>query len=290
MGASSTVGRFAPSPTGDLHFGSLLAALASYCEALRSNGHWLLRIDDIDGPRSVPGSAAAIQDTLKLYGFVWDGPVRWQSQHQTRYKDALTELVKQKRVFACRCSRRQLPAGGIYPGTCRDNILTSTDKPVSDCALRLRLSDELIVNDRIQGKLTFDLQSDCGDIVIWRRDQLVSYSLACAVDDATDVSEVVRGADLLGSTGAQLAIMQYLNLPPPRYAHIPVAIDANRDKLSKHSKAPPISTLEPVATLLQAWRFLGQDDLSATSINEFWSHAICNWSLQKVPAQAKRQL
>lgn len=298
MAAPPPVGRFAPSPTGDLHFGSLLAALASYCETRSRGGQWQLRIDDIDGPRSVPGSATAIQSSLKLYGFVWDGPVRWQSQNQTRYTQALAELVSQQRVFVCGCSRRQLPAGGIYPGTCRNNILKSIDQPVHDRALRLRLPDERpdkrpdeqIVNDGIQGNIAFDLATDCGDIIIWRRDQLVSYSLACAVDDATDVTEVVRGADLLGSTGAQLAIMQYLDLPPPRYAHIPVAIDANDDKLSKHSKAPAISSLEPVATLMQAWNFLGQDAMAATSINQFWANAIRLWNLQKVPALTRCQL
>jgi glutamyl-Q tRNA(Asp) synthetase len=284
------VGRFAPSPTGDLHFGSLLAALASYCEIRSQQGRWLLRIDDIDGPRSVPGSAAAIQRTLELYGFSWDGPVHRQSQHQQKYEDALGELIDQGKVFSCGCSRRMMPANGIYPGTCRHRRRNSLDDAEPDTALRMMVSGSQTIQDRVQGQLRFDLPQVCGDIIIWRRDKLVSYALACAVDDATDVSEVVRGADLLDSTGAQLAIMRYLNLSVPAYAHIPIAIDANNDKLSKHSKATPISSLPPVSTLLQAWCFLGQDAFDPANLNEFWSHAFDLWDMNKVPCRPKLQI
>lgn len=284
------VGRFAPSPTGDLHFGSLLAAMASYCEIRCQQGRWLLRIDDIDGPRSVPGSAEAIQRTLELYGFSWDGPVNWQSQHQPRYEEALAELIDQGKVYSCGCSRRMMPANGIYPGTCRSRRRTSMDDVQPDTALRMMVSGSQTIQDRIQGQLTFDLPQVCGDIIIWRRDELVSYALACAVDDATDASEVVRGADLLDSTGAQLAIMQYLDLAVPAYAHIPIAIDANHDKLSKHSKAKAISSLPPVPTLLQAWRFLGQDGFDPTSLSEFWNHAFDLWDMNKVPRRLKLQI
>lgn len=290
MAAKEEVGRFAPSPTGDLHFGSLLAALASYCEARSKHGAWQLRIDDIDGPRSVPGAASAIQESLKLYGFRWNEPVRLQSLHGARYKSALTELIQQQRVFVCSCSRRQLPSGGVYPGNCRNNILQSIDDPVHDSALRLRLEGTESINDGIQGKVDFNLNQECGDIVIWRRDQLVSYPLACAVDDATDVSEVIRGSDLLGNTGAQVAIMRYLKLTPPAYAHIPVAVDTNQDKLSKHAKSPAISSLPAVDTLMQAWSFLGQQDMPAQSLDAFWENAFELWDIGRVPTQSRLQV
>lgn len=277
------VGRFAPSPTGELHFGSLLAALASYCEIRSKGGSWVLRIDDIDPPRSVAGSSAAIQRTLEYYGFEWDGPVQWQSQHQARYHDALAELIEQRRIFECGCSRRQLPTGKVYPGTCRGNIVNATDPIVDDKALRVHLTGRQMLEDIVQGSVHFDLPIDCGDTVLWRRDGLVSYQLACAVDDAMTVSEVVRGADLLQNTGIQVAIMQYLHLPVPEYAHIPVAIDSNGDKLSKHSQAKPIITSEPVACLQRAWSFLGQNTLKAHTVDDFWASAILAWDISRVP-------
>ncbi len=283
------VGRFAPSPTGDLHFGSLLAALASFCHARAQNGTWRLRIDDIDAPRSVAGSAAAIQRSLDTYGFEWDGQVIWQSLHLERYHDALSQLISDRRVFACHCARRSLPAGKVYPGRCRENLVTPTDTEtgaIENHALRLFLSGNIGFKDAIQGECCFDLAHDVGDIIIWRRDGLVSYSLACAVDDADGITHVVRGADLLQSTGAQMGIMQALALNAPRYAHIPVAIDANGDKLSKHSRAQPIDHHEPLTLLTQAWHLLGQPKFEPASINEFWAGAFQLWDLQNIPATA----
>lgn len=276
-------GRFAPSPTGDLHFGSLLAAVASYSEARSKNALWHLRIDDIDKPRSVPGSALRIQDSLRRYGLHWDGDVQWQSERNTRYRQALERLIKRGLVFSCGCSRRSLPASQIYPGTCRDNRVRSIDEPVIDRALRLVLPDSIDFDDGVQGKQTIELSADVGDVVIWRRDKLVSYTLACAVDDTTDCTEVVRGADLLKSTAAQLAVMHYLASDAPRYAHIPVAVDPNNDKLSKHSNAAAIDNMDPVQTLHRAWHFLGQPGFAASSIDDFWSTAKPLWQLQRVP-------
>ena len=250
-------GRFAPSPTGDLHFGSLLAAMASYCQAHTCGARWQLRIDDIDRPRSVQGSAERIQQSLLNYGLQWDDPIVLQSQHQDRYTRALSSLIQRGLVYKCNCSRRSLPAGKIYPGHCRANLLESLDAPIGDYALRIQLHGTIDFNDGVQGQQHIALHEDIGDVIIWRRDKLVSYSLACAVDDATDCTQVVRGADLLPSTGAQIAIMQAMSLTVPDYAHIPVAVNTDNDKLSKHSKAPSIDSLPITRTLHQAWHFLG---------------------------------
>ena len=280
-------GRFAPSPTGELHFGSLLAAMASLCGARHAGKPWRLRIDDIDGPRSVAGSAAAIQSALQVYRMPWDGDVIWQSQNHDRYTDALRNLVAQGLVFRCSCSRRSLPPGKPYPGTCWQNRLTADELPVHDHALRLVMPERIVFEDEIQGLQSVYPAQDIGDIIIWRRDQLVSYSLACAIDDATDCSQVVRGADLLPSTAAQIAIMRYLSLPVPEYAHIPVAIDENNDKLSKHSRAAPISGMDPLLTLKRAWHFLGQVELQADNVEAFWSGALPAWDCSRIPRRLR---
>lgn len=235
----------------------------------------------------MPGSASSIQASLVRYGLLWNNKVQWQSQHGERYREALAQLIQQGLVFSCGCSRRSLPANKVYPGTCRANRLRSIDDPIDDRALRLVLPDMLEFVDGVQGRQSIDLDGSVGDIVIWRRDKLVSYSLACAVDDATDCTEVVRGADLLPSTAAQIAIMRYLSTTAPDYAHIPVAVDVNGDKLSKHSKATSVDTLNPVSTLHSAWRFLGQPPLLADTIENFWSEALPVWRLHRVPKKLR---
>lgn len=288
---SDLAGRFAPSPTGDLHFGSLLAALASFCDIKQRGGRWRVRIDDIDGPRSVEGSASSILNTLDHYGFEWDDSVLWQSQHLTRYSDALAMLVRQQLIFACNCSRRNLATCKIYPGNCIDQIVGYTgadsDYRIDDHALRCSMHGCVRFNDAVQGVQQLELDKMVGDIVIWRRDGLVSYALACAVDDAQTSTHVVRGADLLDSTSAQIGIMQALGLPVPRYAHIPIAIDSKGDKLSKHSRAQPIIRQEPLGTLLQAWHFLGQPPIEPGSITEFWQLAPTLWQMHKVPTHIR---
>ena len=270
-----------------MHFGSLLAAMASYCEARRKNLPWLLRIDDIDGPRSTPGSSERIQNSLKRYGLNWDKQVYWQSKHQARYRDSLRQLVQQGLVYRCNCSRKSLRTYELYPGHCRNNVLLESSSPIGDYALRLRMPEGVQFTDAIQGAQSVNFETHIGDIVIWRRDGLVSYSLACAVDDATDCSEVVRGADLLPSTAAQIAIMKYLDLPAPTYAHIPVAVDNNDDKLSKHSKAATLDTMDPLSTLQRAWQFLGQQAFAATTIEAFWSQAPQGWQMNGVPLKLR---
>lgn len=279
--AANPVGRFAPSPTGQLHFGSLLAALASYCDARQRGGRWQLRIDNIDDPRSTPGSAESIQRTLVKLGFEWDGPVRWQGSRLERYHAALDLLIDKGLIFACHCSRRSLPRGEPYPGDCRAHRVTRY--PVTDHALRLRMLGRIAFTDAIQGLQQFDLALDVGDSIVWRRDQLVSYALACAVDDADNVTHVVRGADLLAGTGAQLAIIKALDLTPPGYAHLPVAVDFNGDKLSKHSHARAIDESDPLTVLLQAWQALGQTEFRAGTLPEFWRHAVPAWQMDHVP-------
>ena len=290
---TTPVGRFAPSPTGALHFGSLLAALASYCQIRKLGGQWRLRIDDIDGPRSVPGSADSIQRDLTAFGFEWDGNIIWQSEQLARYHAALASLVDQSVIFACQCSRKTLPPGGIYPGSCRDKVIpASTDSQcryhVDDHALRMRMDGCVQLTDTIQGSMRFDMQTEVGDTVVWRRDALVSYSLACAVDDTNGVTHVVRGADLLSGTAAQIAIMQALGKQPPEYAHVPVAINSNGDKLSKHSQAPAIAASDPLKQLKQAWKFLGQTEFDPGSISEFWTGAFILWNTACVPANHRK--
>lgn len=280
-------GRFAPSPTGDLHFGSLLAAMASYCDAHSQGMDWQLRIDDIDGPRSVAGAADNIQHTLRAYGLHWNGSVKWQSAHDERYRTALATLISQGLVFKCGCSRRSLPVGQVYPGTCRHQRVRSIDEPIVDKALRIVMPETLEFEDAIQGTQKVALAATVGDIIVWRRDKLVSYSLACALDDAIDCTDVVRGADLLQSTAAQIAIMHFLALSIPRYAHIPVAVDVNDDKLSKHSKAAALDSLDPLTTLHSAWRFLGQQSFQAAEIDSFWRSAITRWKINRIPAQLR---
>jgi glutamyl-Q tRNA(Asp) synthetase len=213
--------------------------------------------------------------------------ILWQSSHHELYQEALRDLVRQGLVFSCGCSRRMLPSGVPYPGTCRDNRPSPDELPVKDQALRLVMPESIIFEDAVQGRQTVSPARDIGDIIIWRRDQLVSYSLACAIDDATTCSQVVRGADLLPNTAAQVAIMRYLSLPVPAYAHIPVATDKNNDKLSKHSNASPIISMDPVLTLQRAWRFLGQLAFPADSVVTFWSGAVSIWDSSRIPKRLR---
>ncbi len=265
-----------------LHLGSLLAALASYCDIRSRRGLWQLRIDDIDGPRSMPGSADAIRRTLEALGFEWDGPIRWQGSRLDLYQTALQSLIDKGLVFACQCSRKSLPRGEIYPGHCRANRIEAF--PVADHALRVRLVGQVAFHDAVQGLQEFDLSRDVGDSIVWRRDGLVSYALACAVDDADEVTHVVRGADLLTGTGAQLGIIKALDLTPPDYAHVPVALDANGDKLSKHSLAPPVDESDPLEILQRTWQLLGQQTLTDIgTVTDFWQQAIPAWQMSRVP-------
>ena len=288
-------GRFAPSPTGPLHFGSLVAALGSYAEARAQGGEWWVRMEDLDRPREVPGAARAILTTLEAFGFEWDGPVLYQSQRTDAYAAALDHLGEQGLLYACACSRREIAAAGIpgpegplYPGTCR----TKATRGRGARAIRLRVETPPIsFQDEVQGLVTQDLEMEVGDFILRRADGLHAYQLAVVVDDALQgISHVVRGADLTRSTPRQILLQQYLGLPTPIYAHLPLVLDGEGRKLSKSDAAAPVDSRNPVPTLLQAWAFLGQPAFAEPPLNpvEFWGQALASWHLARVPPAASR--
>ena len=285
-------GRFAPSPTGPLHFGSLIAALASYVDARAHGGEWCLRIDDIDEPRSRSEAESDILSTLERYGFEWHGPVIRQSSRTDRYLAALASLREKRAVYACACTRRDLESaplgsGGerVYPGTCRDGI--SGDRANrSDRAWRVRVDHASIrFHDRLQGVQQQDLARDVGDFIVMRADGLFAYQLAVVVDDAdAGITHVVRGADLLASTPRQIFLQRELGYPEPRYLHVPIALNASGEKLSKQTRAKPLPR-EPLAALTAAWRFLDQPLPSPlpSSTAEFFDHATAVWTPARLP-------
>lgn len=285
-------GRFAPSPTGPLHVGSLIAAVASRCEALSQGQAWSLRIDDIDPAREQAGAIDAIPSSLARYGLHWNGPVRRQSTHIARYREALAKLAASDALYRCHCTRAMLTGLPRYPGTCRsrqartdgDITVSRTPWPAVSDALRLRLDGRAGFDDLVQGAQEASLAENPGDIVVRRRDGLVAYTLATAIDDAT-VETVVRGADLLDATIAQRAILGMLSIPAPRWAHVPVALDGRGEKLGKSTSARAIDTLEPLPTLQAVWRFLGQSSFVADTLDAFWREAPRRWRLADVPAR-----
>ena len=285
-------GRFAPSPTGPLHFGSLIAALASYADARAHAGEWRLRIDDVDEPRARGDAEGEILATLEQYGFEWDGAVARQSARIDRYADALASLEVAHAVYPCTCTRRDLESaplgsGGerVYPGTCRDGIPAERALH-GECAWRIRVDHAIIrFRDRLQGVQQQDLARDVGDFIVKRADGLYAYQLCVVVDDADGgITHVVRGADLLASTPRQIFLQRKLGLPEPAYLHVPIALNASGEKLSKQTRAKPLPR-EPLAALLSAWRFLDQPLASPlpTSVKEFWRHAVSAWSPARLP-------
>ena len=278
--------RFAHSPTGPLHMGSLLAAVASYLDARANHGVWLLRIEDIDPPREADGSREQIIQTLSAHGLHWDEEVNYQSEQEARHRQALTKLINARLAFYCNCTRRQLEAqGSRYPGTClnREDL-----EPDSLCAIRLKTSGEHIeFEDLIQGVRHYDFAELGGDFIIHRRDQLIAYQLAVAVDDSLqEITIVVRGSDLLDCTPRQLLIQRKLGLTSPRYAHIPVLVNPENNKLSKQSNAPAIDNTVATDNLLSALDLLGQKRPPPGLHNNCdailqWSAR--NWNLGSVP-------
>lgn len=284
------VGRYAPSPTGPLHFGSLVAAVGSYLEARAHGGRWLLRIEDVDAPRTVPGASDGILHTLARFGFEWDGSVVWQSARQEAYQAAFEQLRDAGHLFPCACTRRELADSAlardgsrIYPGTCRGSLLH--ERPAR--AWRVRVAGAVDVIDRIQGPLHEQLEREVGDFVILRADGLFAYQLAVVVDDAeAGVTDVVRGADLLGSTARQVYLQRLLEYPTPGYAHLPVAVNAAGEKLSKQTLAAAIDAQPPGTALMQALGFLGHPvpgALAGAPLAELWAWALANWRLEAVP-------
>ncbi|MCY4454614.1 MAG: tRNA glutamyl-Q(34) synthetase GluQRS [Immundisolibacterales bacterium] len=247
----TTRGRFAPTPNGPLHLGSVVAALASFLSARRARGEWHVRIDDVDVARTVPGAADAILFELERLALPWDGPVVRQRDNTERYRAALATLAREGRTFGCACSRRE--AGpGPYPGTCRNG------SPGPARSIRMRADCIVAFRDRVQGDMTIDLAAETGDFIVHRADRVHAYHLAAAVDDgALGVTEIVRGADLLASTGPQLHVQRALGLPGPAYAHVPVATTAAGAKLAKSSAARPSAERPAADVLRRALAFLG---------------------------------
>ena len=291
MNTTVPVGRFAPSPTGPLHFGSLVAALASCLDARARGGRWLLRMEDVDEPRCPPGAGDEILRALAACGFEWDGPVLVQSMRKTRYREAFEALRTMGRVYPCACTRRELadsvlaPDGAlVYPGTCRHGL------PAGKAARAWRLrvdADAVCFDDAVQGRICQDLEREVGDFVLLRADGYFAYQLAVVVDDADQgVTHVVRGADLLNSTPRQIFLQQCLGLPTPAYAHLPVAVNADGEKLSKQTLAVPVDAGRPGPALHAALVFLGQHpppELAGAPPQDILAWAVANWHLARVP-------
>ena len=285
------LGRFAPTPSGPLHFGSVVAAVGSYLDARSADGRWLVRIDDVDTPRAVPGAGEGILRTLESLGFEWDGPVVWQHQRTEAYEAALAQLREAGRVFGCACTRKMLAdaprtADGAvrYPGTCRDGLPPGR----SARAWRFRVPEAVVrFEDRIQGTIEEDLPADVGDFVLKRADGLFAYQLATVVDDAeAGVTDVVRGIDLMLSTPRQIAVQQALGLPTPRYAHLPVVVDAHGQKLSKQSLARAVDGFAPAQLIFDALICLGQRppvELASAPLATLWAWAGAHWRIDAVP-------
>lgn len=284
------VGRFAPSPTGPLHFGSLVAATASYLQARVHSGRWLLRIEDIDPPREQSGATHAILSALERYGFEWDSDVIYQSGRLESHEEALQSLLGRNLAYPCGCSRRDLadaprgPLGAIYPGTCRDGC------DAAETAIRLRTVETPIsFVDGLQGLQTQHLERDSGDFVIRRRDGLIAYHLAVIVDDAFDgITEIVRGIDLMDSTPRQIWLQQLLGYHTPIYAHIPVVTHPNGDKLSKLTGAPGIPMQDAPRALCAALVALQQQppsSLQDCGLRDIWRWAIENWQIHAMQGQ-----
>lgn len=274
-------GRFAPSPTGELHFGSLIAAVASFLEARLHGGQWLVRIEDIDPPREVRGSARSILNELQRMGMEPDDAVLYQSTRTGAYEEAIEQLIQSGDAYWCGCSRSDLPPSGTYPGTCREGIPAGR-QPRS---VRLRTDVEAVIfDDGIQGEINTCLQQAGGDFVIRRADGLTAYQLAVVVDDSyQQVSHIVRGADLIDSTPRQLLLQTRLGLEQPEYSHLPVATDASGKKLGKRLHSDPVSNQAPVAALRSALVFLGHQPPHSSDLEDLWSWALDEWDISKVP-------
>jgi glutamyl-Q tRNA(Asp) synthetase len=289
-------GRFAPSPTGPLHIGSLVAAVGSCLEARTRNGEWLVRIEDLDSPRVVPGATDDILRALDACGLHWDGAIVHQSTREEVYHAALHQLRQRGHVYACGCSRREIAdsavsgiEGHVYPGTCRAGL------PPGRMARALRLDTRgarIDFTDALQGRVEQNLETDIGDFVLYRADGIFAYQLAVVVDDAEQgITDIVRGADLLDSTPRQIFVRRLLGLPVPRYAHLPVVVNDRGEKLSKQTGAEPIDPGRPVAAVVAALRFLGQDppsDMADAGREELWQWAVANWRIERIPRTRQR--
>lgn len=287
MASKRVIGRFAPSPTGPLHFGSVIAALGSYLDAKARGGDWLVRMEDLDPPREQAGADTLILKTLEALGLEWDGAVMYQGQRSEIYQESVDRLFEKELAYYCTCSRKEIARNNesaIYPGTCRGH-----HEPRNNSAIRTTINKELITfTDRLQGNFTYNLETDFGDFVVKRRDGLFAYHLAVAIDDAAQgITDIVRGADLLTSTPRQIYLQHVLGLPTPVYLHLPVAMDDSGAKLSKQSYADPVGTTKAVPTLVRALKYLNQDvpdNYDLENKTELLKWAISHWNADALPA------
>lgn len=288
-------GRFAPSPTGPLHFGSLVAAVGSHADARAARGVWLVRMEDLDPPREVAGAADAILRTLEAFGMEWDEPVLYQSTRADAYRDALKRLAAADLTYPCGCTRKEIADSalrfetapvreGVYPGTCRNGLPPGRTAR----SVRLRVDDAVIeFDDAVQGRMRQHLGREVGDFVLLRADGHVAYQLAVVVDDADQgITDIVRGADLLDSTARQILLQRRLGASSPRYCHLPVVTDDSGNKLSKQTRAAPVDPAHPTAALAQALAFLGHaapDEAVRAGTRELWKWAIAHWDRARIP-------
>lgn len=294
--AQAYVGRFAPTPSGPLHFGSLVAALGSFLQARSRSGRWLLRVDDLDAPRVLPGSIEGILATLAAFGLHWDGEVIYQSQRYEAYREGLRKLQDTGLCFECGCSRkalvqtatRQGTEGLIYPGTCRQQA----PDPKRPHSMRMWVQGVTVPwHDQHFGPQLQNLEQDIGDFVVWRGDGVCSYHLSVALDEPDfGVTEVVRGSDLMASTPRQIWLMRLLGKRVPDYLHLPVAVNAQGEKWSKQTKAPALNAAMASVQLHKALEFLGQappTELKHAPCEELLGWACQHWNLDQVPKFSK---
>lgn len=284
------VGRFAPSPTGPLHLGSLVAALASYLDARHQRGKWLVRIEDIDPPREQAGATTDILHALQSHGLIWDDSVVYQSQRTEIYRETANRLVEQRLAYYCHCSRLQLKGHKVYPGSCR----TQFTHPQEPAAIRVIAQGDIDFLDQIQGPQHHNMSSDIGDFVIYRKDNLVAYQLATALDDHLQgITHVVRGSDLLDSTPRQIYLQQTLKISSPCYAHIPVLANADGQKLSKQNLAAPLNLSCCQQNLFQALCWLNQnppEELISEPAETILNWATTHWSIKNIAAVSSIQI
>ena len=286
MPFSHYVGRFAPTPSGYLHFGSLLAAVASYLDAHHHQGRWLVRMEDLDTPRNVAGASEHILRTLQAYGLHWDGEIIKQSDRLELYQQTIDSWLSTGQAYYCDCSRREVIAhDGVYPGTCRHRQLPAAP----DHAVRVRVGQQpIIFEDRLQGIVSQSLINTSGDFIIRRRDGVIAYQLAVVLDDiAQGVTDIVRGADLLDSTPRQLWLYQLLKQPVPRYLHVPLIMRHDGEKLSKRLGSAPLEDDQAVTTLYRALCILTPDPpatLRTAPVRQQLEWAVAHWQPQRLPA------
>ena len=287
---SNYCGRFAPSPTGRLHFGSLIAAVGSYLDAKSHNGKWLIRIENLDKPREIPAVSNDILRTIETLGMEWDHEIIYQSNRKDAYEDALAILNKHRLTYTCTCTRKEIAdssivgiSGQIYAGTCRSKVRNKDHSG----AIRIKTDNNIIeFDDYLYGLISQRLERDIGDFILRRSDGIYAYQLAAVVDDAAQgISNVVRGADLLDSTPRQIYLQKILGYSTPTYMHLPVVVNKEGKKLSKQTREALLDISNPVKQLIEAIRFLGQEppiELLENNVSSFWQWAIKNWCPEKI--------